>query len=31
MDIIQDPVYDLVAGLEIKLPKGSALKRMLGT
>lgn len=31
MDIIQDPIYDLVAGLQIRLPKGSALKKMLGT
>jgi|TARA_B100001094_G_C18039445_1_gene724252 hypothetical protein len=30
MDSIKDPVYDIEAGLEIYLPKGPALKQMLG-
>jgi len=30
MDILQDPVYDLRAGVEIKIPKGSNLRKILG-
>jgi len=30
MDIIKDPVYDLVPGIEIYLPKGPNLSRQLG-
>jgi hypothetical protein len=30
MDIIQDPIYDLVAGIEIRLPKGHNLSKLLG-
>jgi len=30
MDIIEDPVFDLVPGLEIYLPKGSNLTKLLG-
>tara|TARA_B110000240_G_scaffold197418_1_gene252582 strand:+ start:3954 stop:4256 length:303 start_codon:yes stop_codon:yes gene_type:complete len=30
MDAIKDPVYDIEAGIEIYLPKGPALKQMLG-
>lgn len=30
MDIIKDPVYDMVAGTTIFLPKPDALKRILG-
>lgn len=30
MDIIDDPVYDLVAGIEIRLPKSSNLVKLLG-
>ena len=30
MDIIKDPVYDLVPGIKIYLPKGPNLRRQLG-
>ena len=30
MDIIKDPVYDMVAGTTIFLPKPDSLKRILG-
>ena len=30
MEIIKDPVYDLVPGVEIYLPKGSSLSKVLG-
>lgn len=30
MDIIKDPVYDLIPGIEIYLPKGPNLSRQLG-
>jgi len=30
MDILKDPVYDLVAGVKIFLPKGENLSRQLG-
>lgn len=30
LDILKDPVYDLVAGVEIYLPKGPNLSTMLG-
>ena len=30
MDTIKDPVYDLVPGVQIYLPKGAALKTLLG-
>ena len=30
MNILKDPVYDLVAGIEIFLPQGPALSRQLG-
>lgn len=30
MDIIEDPVFDLIPGLEIYLPKGSSLTKLLG-
>lgn len=30
MDVIKDPVYDLVPGVEIFLPKGPNLSRQLG-
>jgi hypothetical protein len=30
MDVIKDPVYDLVPGVEIYLPKGPSLSRQLG-
>jgi len=30
MDVIKDPVYDMVAGVQIYLPKGPKLKEMLG-
>ena len=30
MDIIKDPVYDLIPGIEIFLPKGPNLSRQLG-
>lgn len=30
MDLIKDPIYDLVPGIQIYLPKGPALRRLLG-
>ena len=30
MEILKDPVFDLVAGIEIYVPKGDALARVLG-
>lgn len=30
MDIIKDPVYDIEAGIQIYLPKGEKLQRVLG-
>jgi len=30
MDIIKDPIYDFVAGIEIKIPKKSNLQKYLG-
>ena len=30
MDIIKDPVYDIEAGVQIYLPKGDKLQRVLG-
>ena len=30
MDVIKDPVFDMVAGTEIYIPKGTALKARLG-
>lgn len=30
MDLIKDPVYDMVPGLKIYLPKGESLSRILG-
>ena len=30
MDIIKDPVYDMIPGIQIYLPKGSSLTRLLG-
>ena len=30
MNILKDPVYDLVGGIEIFLPQGPALSRQLG-
>lgn len=30
MDIIKDPVYDIEAGIEIYLPKGESLTKVLG-
>lgn len=30
MDIIKDPVYDIEAGVQIFLPKGDKLQRVLG-
>lgn len=30
MDVIKDPVYDIVAGTKIYLPKGSNLDKTLG-
>lgn len=30
MNVIKDPVYDLVAGTQIYLPKATTLKRLLG-
>ena len=30
MDVIKDPVFDMVAGVEIFLPKGPSLRNVLG-
>lgn len=30
MDLIKDPIFDLVPGIEIYLPKGPSLRRLLG-
>ena len=30
MDIIKDPVYDIVSGTKIYLPKGAQLRKLLG-
>ena len=30
MDLLQDPVYDLVPGLKIYIPQGPALRSLLG-
>lgn len=30
MDVLKDPVYDLVQGVQIYLPKGDSLKQSLG-
>ena len=30
MDIIKDPVFDMVAGVKIYLPKASTLQRVIG-
>ena len=30
MDVIQDPVYDFIAGTKIYIPKGNSLKTILG-
>ena len=30
LDVIQDPVYDFVAGTKIYIPKGNSLKTVLG-
>jgi len=30
MDVLKDPIYDFEAGLQIYLPKGDALTKMLG-
>ena len=30
MDVLQDPVFDFVAGTEIYIPKGNSLKTVLG-
>lgn len=30
MDIIKDPIYDIEAGVQIYLPKGEKLQRVLG-
>lgn len=30
LDILQDPIYDFVAGTKIYLPKSDSLKRVLG-
>jgi hypothetical protein len=30
MEILKDPVFDLVAGIQIYVPKGDALARVLG-
>jgi len=31
MNTIKDPVYDIIAGTQIYLPKGDSLERLLGT
>jgi hypothetical protein len=30
MEIIKDPIFDLEAGIQIYVPKGAALTRILG-
>jgi hypothetical protein len=30
MDVIKDPIYDIEAGVQIYLPKGDKLQRVLG-
>jgi len=30
MEILKDPIFDLIAGTEIYIPKGDALTRILG-
>lgn len=30
MNVIQDPIYDFVAGTKIYIPKGNSLKQILG-
>jgi len=30
MDVIKDPVYDMIPGTEIYLPKGNSLNQLLG-
>jgi hypothetical protein len=30
MDILQDPIFDFVPGVQIYIPKGSKLRQMLG-
>jgi len=30
MEILKDPIFDLVPGIEIYVPKGDALTRILG-
>jgi hypothetical protein len=30
LDVIQDPVYDFVPGVQIYIPKGDSLKKVLG-
>jgi len=30
MDVIKDPIYDIEAGVQIYLPKGEKLQRVLG-
>ena len=30
MEILKDPVFDLIAGIQIYVPKGDALARILG-
>jgi hypothetical protein len=30
MNVLQDPIYDFVAGTKIYIPKGNALKQILG-
>jgi hypothetical protein len=30
LDVLQDPIYDFVPGIQIYIPKGDSLKRVLG-
>jgi hypothetical protein len=30
MEILKDPVFDLIAGIQIYVPKGAALSKVLG-
>lgn len=30
LDILQDPIYDFIAGVQIYLPKDASLKKVLG-